>query len=168
MADPLEKQVVEELKKGVSKEQIRKKLQTSENLEDLVWYLNAYPDGRKRAKAAWLNWLLVLVLLLLTFKKVYFIALLQMHAMGVGQFTPLLLLELIVPAINFFILSKLVRFQSQGYQFMAVLGLLGLIRADNRAMPDGGMYLVIIGLSIYLLLYLFPKKERLQDKADKK
>ncbi len=168
MADPLEKQVVEELKKGVSKDQVRKKFQTSENLEDLVWYLNAYPDGRKRAKAAWLNWLLIIVLLVLTFKKVYFIALMQLHAMGVGQFTPVLLLELIVPAINFFVLSKLVRFQSQGYQFMTVLGVLALIRADNRAMPDGGMYLVIIGLSIYLLLYLFPKKGRLQDKIAQK
>jgi hypothetical protein len=89
-------------------------------------------------------------------------AMIQITAINTGQFSLLLLLDLIVPMINFYILAKLIRFQRQGYQFMAILGLLALIRPDNHIMPDLAMYLVVSGLSIFLLLRLFPKQQRLE------
>ncbi len=159
MVDPLEKQVLIELKKGVSKENILKKLTTADNREDLVWYLNYYPTGKGRREAFGPNWILATVLLTVTVKRLYFIALVQINAVSVGQFSPLLLVDLFVPAVNFYALSKILRFQKQGYQFMAVLGVLALVRPENRVMPDLTMYLVIIGLSIFLLLRLFPKRE---------
>ncbi len=163
MADALEQQVLAELKKGTGKLNVLKKLETRENREDLVWYLNHLPTGKGRKDHQWLNWLLIIVLLALTIKKLYFIALIQMNAASVNQFSPMLLLDLVVPAVNFFVLNKIIRFQRQGYEFMTVLGVLALVRAENRLMPDLGMYLVIIGLSVFLLLRMFPKKERVKD-----
>ena len=163
MADKLEQQVLAELKNGTAKKNILRKLESGDNRDDLVWYLNHYPTGRGRKQNFLLNWLLVLVLLVLTMKKLYFIAMVQLNALAVDQFSPLLLVDLIVPAVNFFVLSKILRFNRQGYQFMAVLGVLALVRADNRVMPDLAMYLVIIVLSVFLLLRLFPKGERIED-----
>jgi hypothetical protein len=163
MADPLERQVLAELKSGAAKTTILKKLASGDNRDDLVWYLNHYPTGRGRSQNLLINWLLIIVLLALTVKKLYFIALVQLNALAIGQFSPLLLVDLIVPAVNFFVLTKIIRFNRQGYQFMAVLGVLALVRAENRVMPDLAMYLVIIGLSLFLLLRLFPKQERIED-----
>lgn len=163
MADPLEQQVLGELKKGTGKESVLKKLETKDNRDDLVWYLNHLPAGKGRKDHQWINWLLVIVLLALTIKKLYFIALVQMNAASVNQFSPMLLLDLVVPAVNFFVLNKIIRFQRQGYEFMAVLGVLALVREENRLMPDLALYLVIIGLSVFLWLRMFPKKERVKD-----
>jgi len=162
MADPLEQQILGELKKGTGKLNVLKKLETEDNHEDLVWYLNHLPTGKGRKNHQWINWLLIIVLLALTVKKLYFIALIQMNAAAVNQFSPMLLLDLVVPAVNFFVLNKIIRFQRQGYEFMTVLGVLALVRAENRVMPDLALYLVIIGLSVFLLLRMFPKKERLK------
>ena len=162
MADPLEQQVLGELKKGTGKLNVLKKLETEDNREDLVWYLNHLPTGKGRKNHQWINWLLIIVLLALTVKKLYFIALIQMNAAAVNQFSPMLLLDLVVPAVNFFVLNKIIRFQRQGYEFMTVLGVLAMVRAENRVMPDLALYLVIISLSVFLLLRMFPKKERLK------
>jgi len=166
MTDPLEKQVQDELKKGRSKQRILKGLATSDNREELVWILNQYPTDKKKQKILFLNWLLILVLLIVTMKKLYFIALIQLNAISIHQFSPLLLVELIVPAINFYILTKIIRFSRQGYQFAAVLSLLALIRPENRIMPDIIMYITVITLSVFLLLYLFPKQEKQQNRAE--
>ena len=163
MIDPLEKQVLSELKKGTGKQNILNNLETEDNRDDLVWYLNHLPTGKSRNDHQWINWLLIIVLLVLTIKKLYFIALVQMNAASVNQFSPMLLLDLVVPAVNFFVLNKIIRFQRQGYEFMTVLGVLALVRAENRVMPDLAMYLVIIGLSVFLLLRMFPKNERVKD-----
>ena len=162
MADPLEQQVLGELKKGTGRLNVLKKLETEDNREDLVWYLNHLPTGKGRKNHQWINWLLIIVLLALTVKKLYFIALIQMNAAAVNQFSPMLLLDLVVPAVNFFVLNKIIRFQRQGYEFMTVLGVLALFREENRVMPDLALYLVIISLSVFLLLRMFPKKERLK------
>ncbi|MCI5149853.1 MAG: hypothetical protein D3916_10795 [Candidatus Electrothrix sp. MAN1_4] len=163
MTDPLEKQVRDELKKGRSKKNIFKKLATDENKEDLDWYLDQYPTDKKRKKTLWLNYLLILVIFVVTTKKLYFIALMQLNAISVNQFTPLLLVELLVPAINFYILTKIIRSYRQGYQFAAVLALLALLRPENRIMPDLIMYVVITTLSVFLLLHLFPKQEKREN-----
>lgn len=163
MADPLEHEVLKALKNGTGKETILKNLATPDNKDDLVWYLNNFPTGKGRLENKWINWLLVILLLAVTVNKLYFIALLQLKAISANMFSPVLLLDLIVPAINFFILSKIIRFHRQGYQFMAVLGTLGLIRPENRVMPNLAFNLVILGLTIVLLLRLFPKQETLKD-----
>ncbi|WP_446008274.1 hypothetical protein [Candidatus Electrothrix sp.] len=163
MIDPLEQKILAELNKGHSKQNILKKLATDENKEDLVWYLNHYPTEKKRKKVRLLNYLLILVILIVTVKKLYFIALVQLNAISINQFSPLLLVELLVPAINFYIMVKIIQWYRQGYQFAAVLSLLALIRPENRIMPDAIMYLVITVLSVFLLFQLFPQQEKLRD-----
>jgi len=161
MTDPLEQQVRIELKKGRSKQNILKELATDQNREDLGWYLDQYPTDKKRKKILWLNYFLIFTILAITLKKLYFIALIQLNAISVNQFSPLLLVELLVPAINFYVLTKIIRFYRQGYQFAAVLALLALVRPENRIMPDPAMYLIIAALSVFLFLHLFPKQERM-------
>lgn len=160
--DSLEQQVRIELKKGGSKKNILKELATADNREELVWYLDQYPIAEKRQKILWLNYFLIVLLLVITLKKLYFIALIQLNAISIGQFSPLLLVELLVPAINFYILTKIIRFYRQGYQFGAVLALLALVRPENRVMPDFIMYLLVIILSSLLLAHLFPKQDKLE------
>jgi hypothetical protein len=160
MIDPLEKQVRTELKQGHSKQNILKKLATDKNKEDLEWYLDQYPTDQKRKKIRWLNYFLIFVILAVTVKKLYFIALIQLNAISVNQFSPLLLVELLVPAINFYILTKIITFYRQGYQFAVVLSLLALFRPENRVMPDVIMYLVTTTLALFLLQHLFPKEKK--------
>ena len=65
--------------------------------------------------------------------------------------------------INFYVLSKIIRFHRQGYQFMVVLGVLALVRPENRISPDLWFYLAIIGLSFFLLKQFFPKTQHISD-----
>jgi len=158
-----EQLVRKELGRGHKKQEILARLSKKGDSDDLVFYLNNLPEEQQRRQYLWVNRLLCLLLTVLTVGKLYVMARLQLAAMGSGQFSPLLLIDLIVPIINFYVLSKILRFQRQGYQFMIVLGVLAFVRPENRAQPDLTLYLCITALSILLLLRLFPKKDRIQD-----
>ena len=163
MAELLEEQVRKELKKGQKKESILVHLATPENRDNLIHILNNLPLEARRRQGQWLNYLLVTLVLTVTVKKIYLIAVVLLAAVKLDQFTPLLLLDLIVPAINFYVMRELLRFHRQGYQFMAVLGILALLRGENRIFPDFYLYLSIIALSLFLLWKMFPNKEKLQQ-----
>ncbi len=129
---------------------------------ELISALNSYPTANRRRLWGWLSWLAVFLLLLLTIKQVYRTALLFIVAVSAGQFTPVLLLELVVPAINFYLLNKLISMQRQGFLFLAILMLLALFRPENRLMPDMALSLVLAGTGALLYFCLFPRKELLQ------
>ncbi len=156
-----EQLVRKELGRGHKKQEILARLSKKGDSDDLVFYLNNLPEEQQRKQYLWVNRLLCLLLTVLTVGKLYVMARLQLAAMGSGQFSPLLLINLIVPMINFYVLSKILRFHRQGYQFMIVLGILAFVRPENRAQPDLTLYLCITALSILLLLRLFPKKDRI-------
>ncbi len=156
-----EQLVRKELGRGHKKQEILARLSKKGDSDDLVFYLNNLPEEQQRKQYLWVNRLLCLLLTVLTVGKLYVMARLQLAAMGSGQFSPLLLINLIVPMINFYVLSKILRFHRQGYQFMIVLGVLAFVRPENRAQPDLTLYLCITALSILLLLRLFPKKDRI-------
>ena len=160
--DANEQRVQQDLRRGYNKKDILARLSKENDRDDILFFLNNLPDEHKRRKYLWVNRLLCLLLLVLTIKKIYAMAILQLAALSVDQFSPLLLLDLIVPIINFYILSKIIRFHRQGYQFMAVLGILALLRPENRIMPDLAMYMLILGMSVFLLRQLFPKQERIE------
>ncbi len=166
MAGLLEEQVREELRKGQKKETILARLATPENRYNLIYILNNLPLESRRLQGRWLNYLLVFLVLTVTAKKIYLIAALLLAAVKLNQFTPLLLLDLIVPAINFYVMRELLRFHRQGYQFMTVLGALALLRGENRIFPDLYLYLAIIALSLFLLWKMFPAGDRLQPSGD--
>ncbi len=157
----LEQRVRRELTGGRGKKQILADLSRKHDREEVLYILNNIPDEDRRQRYLWFNRLLCLLLFIITVKKLYDMALLQLTAVAVHQFSPLLLLDLIVPMINFYVLSKLIRFHRQGYQFMVVLGVLALVRPENRISPDLWFYLAIIGLSLFLLKQFFPKNHQI-------
>lgn len=161
MTDTLKKQVLRELKTRTAKKAILNRLSTRENRDELVFLLNNLPLEKWRKKYLLLNWLLAAILLFLTWKILYRTAWLFMATQSQGPFNPLLLLELIVPAINFYMLRKCLGFQRQGYQFLAVLTVLALFRPENRGAPELYMYLVMLALTGLLYFGLFPKNEQL-------
>jgi hypothetical protein len=152
-----------ELSRGHSKQEILTRLSQENDRDEVLFLLNILPEEQLRRQHLWLNRLLCLLLLAITVKKLYDMAMLQLAAISTNQFSPLLLLDLIVPMINFYVLSKILRFHRQGYQFMAVLGVLALLRPENRMQPDLSLYIIIVGLSVLLLLRLFPKNRKIVD-----
>ncbi|WP_456473350.1 hypothetical protein [Desulfolithobacter sp.] len=167
MACLLEEQVREELGKGLKKQTVLARLATPENRDNLIYILNNLPQESRRLQGRWLNFLLVALVLTVTVQKLYLIAVLLLAAAKLNQFSPLLLLDLIVPAINFYVMRELLRFHRQGYQFMAVLGVLALLRSENRIFPDLYLYLAIIALSIFLLWKMFPASDKLRPSESK-
>jgi len=149
------------LRQGLSRKDILRRLSDRHERDDLLFLLNNLPEENQRRRFLFLNILLCLTLLGLTFKQLYATATLQLAARAADQFTPLLLLDLIVPMIHFYILAQLARFQRQGYQMMLILGGLALLRPENRILPDLAAYGVIISLSALLLVCLFPRSQRL-------
>ena len=158
----LEQRIRSELAAGRDKQTILRELARNHDRDEVLYYLNNFPDQERLRRFFWLGRLLCLLLFGITVKKLYDMALIQLAAASMHQFSPLLLLDLIVPAINFYILTKLWRFERQGYVFMAILGVLALVRPENRVQPDIWIYLIIIGLSLFLLKGLFPKDKFIQ------
>jgi len=159
----IEQLVRQELRQGHKKQEILAMLSKKGDRDDIIFYLNNLPEEQQRRRYLLINHLLCLLLTVLTVGKLYVMAMLQLAAMDSGQFSPLLLIDLIVPMINFYVLSKILRFHRQGYQFMIVLGVLAFVRPENRVQPDLILYLCVTALSVFLLLRLFPKKEKIQD-----
>ncbi len=153
----IEQLVRKKLADGKNSKQILSSFADGESREEALYFLNNLPAENQRRRYLWLNRVLCLLLFIITVKKLYDMAVLQLTAIAAGQFSPLLLLDLIVPMINFYVLSKLFRFHRQGYQFMAVLGVLALFRPENRIQPDLWIYLTLIGISIFLLRKFFPE-----------
>ncbi len=160
----LELLIRRELAAGRDKKIILRELARNHDRDEVLYHLNNLPDTESLRRYFWPGRLLCLLLFGITVKKLYDMALVQLAAAAAHQFSPLLFLDLIVPAINFYILTKLWRFERQGYLFMIILGVLALVRPENRIQPDLWIYLAIIALSLFLFKRLYPKDKFL--KAD--
>lgn len=167
MIDTVEKLVREELKTGSPKKAILKKLATAENRGDVLFFLNTLPSETRKKSCLWINALLALLLFLVTSIMLYKVAWLFMTVSSYGKMSPLLFINLVVPMINFYLLRKILRFERQGFQFLAILSALAFFRPENRAAPEVYFYLSILTLSVFLYLHLFPKKEFLTDSTGK-
>jgi len=161
----LEERIRRELASGKDKQAVLAQLSRNHDRDEVLYHLNNLPDKKSLRRYFWPGRLLCLLLLAITVKKLYDMALIQLAAASMHRFSPLLLLDLIVPAINFYILTKLWRFERQGYLFMIILGILALVRPENRVQPDIWAYLAIILLSLFLFKKLFPK-DRFLGQAD--
>ncbi len=161
MPAPLEKQVLGMLHSGIDKRSILAQLATRENRNELLAILNDLPTEARRRQHIWINWMLLIFLFAVTSRKIYQITILLMAAISSSQFSPLMLLNLVVPAINFYILREIVLFHRQGYLFLAVISILALLRPENRVLPDLCIYPSMAALAIFLMLRLFPAREKL-------
>jgi len=157
MPDSLEKKIEKALLAGKSKQDILENLSKHSDRDEIISIINdlSYPERRRKVMAA--NILLVVLVIYITGKQL------------IGAFNDasvsilLLLLAMVVPTINLYLLKKIFRFQKMGYQFMGILAVLALIRPENRHFPDFFAYLFIIAISWLLFFFLFPKVEQLQN-----
>jgi hypothetical protein len=149
MAAELEKQVEQLLQEGDSRERIYDRLQGEKNRSALLFHLNNISLPAERRKNQILNLVLVTILVFVTSKKL-------IAAFAFGVLDIWLLLMLIVPIVNLYVLRQILRFRRLGYQFLFVLSLLALLQPENRHLQELLLFSTMIVLSGFLYLRLFP------------
>ncbi len=161
MAAFLEDKVEELLQKGYSKDKIRQMLKDEDEDGELEFYLKnlAYPADRTRYQ--FVNLSLFFILLFITLKKLYF-------ALSFGQLSIVMLLAMVVPTVNLYILREIMRYRRIGYLFCMVLSALSLVNAENRAFPEIILVPAMVFLSGFLFAKLFWQYERKENKAASK
>jgi len=150
----LARQVEELLLQGKGRAAILRELQHDDNREELRFHLNNSALPARRKANQYINLLLALILLFLTCKR-------ALVAFSFGGLSLYLLLDLVVPVINVYLLREILRFRRLGYLYTALLTALSLLRAENRVNPDLTLCLAMIGLAGLLYLRLFPQSEQL-------
>ncbi len=153
MAAFLEDKIEELLEKGYSKEKIREILKKDDRDGELDFYLKniAYPSDRIRYQ--FVNLSLFFILLFITLKKLYF-------ALSFGQLSIVMLLAMVVPTVNLYILREIMRYRRIGYLFCMVLSALSLVNAENRAFPEIFLVPTMVFLSAFLYTKLFWQYEK--------
>ena len=157
MASFIEDKIEELLKKGYSKEKIRQLLKKDDKDGELDFYLRniAYPSDRLRYQ--FVNLSLFFILLFITLKKLYF-------ALSFGQLSIVMLLAMVVPTVNLYILREIMRYRRIGYLFCMVLSAISLVNAENRAFPEIILVPTMVFLSAFLYTKLFWQYERDEKK----
>jgi hypothetical protein len=158
MADALEKRVEQLLLAGEGKTAILNRLADETDRTRLVSLLNNKTPLRRRHRYMWLNLALSAALLYVTLRRLLAIS-------AAGHFDFYLMADFIVPTINFYVLREIMRFHRTGYLMLAVLTALGLVYPANRMLPDLLVHLGLVGGAVFLLLKLFPRRERLGASA---
>ncbi len=153
MARFLEDKVEDLLQKGYSKEKIRALLKGEDQDGELEFYLRnlSYPADRTRYQ--FVNLSLFFILLFITIKKLYF-------ALSFGQLSIVMLLAMVVPTVNIYILREIMRYRRIGYLFCLVLSAISLVNAENRAFPEIILVPTMVFLSGFLFAKLFWQYER--------
>jgi hypothetical protein len=161
MAKELTKKVEHLLREGKTKDQVWRNLKGNENHEKLVFQLNDQPTLKNRQTFLLLNLPLAALLLIMTGIKLF-------AAMSIGQANYLFFLSLVVPMINIYVLKKILRFRRNGYQYLFVLSFLSLFQPENHRLIEIMIIGIMLFLSGFIYLRMFPKKERIKlpGKAD--
>ena len=160
MAKKLSEKIDRLLREGKGKSQVWQSLKGSENHEQLLFQLNDQPTLKRRQTYLLLNMPLAAILLIMTCMKLF-------AAASIGQANLYFFLSLIVPIINIYVLKKILRFQRTGYQYLFVLSVLALFQPENHQFLEVTLLGVMLFLSGFLYLRMFPKEEiiRLPQKA---
>jgi len=155
MADKLEKEIEELLQKGKSKAEIWQMFRNDKEPLKILFFLNNSSLPRDRKKFQVINLLLALVVLFITAKKL-------ITAFSFGVLDVFLLLSLVVPVINIYVLREILRFHRIGYQFLFVLSCLSLLQPENHHEQELFILGLLIGLSGYLYRQMFPGKDQIR------
>lgn len=160
MSKQLREKIDRLLRDGKRKDRIWQSLKGSENHEELVFQLNDQPTLKNRQTFLLLNMPLATILAIMTGIKLF-------AAVAIGQASLYFFLSLVVPIINIYVLKKILRFQRTGYQYLFVLSFLSLFQAENHRFLEVTLLGVMLFLSGFLYLRMFPKKEliKLPQKA---
>ena len=150
MKDELTHQVDLLLLEGKSRFQIWKRLKNNENADGLRHCLNNKALLKDRKAYRYLNILLTLTLLFVTTSKILGVVL---FAKGLY-----IIILLLVPMINMYILKEVFCFKRSGYMFLVILSTLSLVYQENRHFPEVLFVLAMIAISSFLYFKLYPKK----------
>ena len=156
MTKKLEDRIEEELLAGKNRKTILDNLRQTEDLRKLLFFLNNISQPARRKKYQFFNLLLVVLLTFVTFKKL-------ITAFAFGRFDLFLLISLVVPTINLYLLREILRFRRIGYQFLFVLSILSLLHPENHFLPEATRQIMLIALSGFLYFKIFPKKEQIAE-----
>lgn len=158
MASQLENTIEQLLLAGKSRKAILDQLRQSENPQKLLFFLNNISHPARRKQYQVVNLVLVALLTFVTFKKL-------LATFAFGTFDLFLLVSLVVPTINLYLLREILRFRRIGYQFLFVLSLLSLLHPENHFLPEAVMQLTLSLLSGFLYLKIFPRQEQVVEIA---
>lgn len=143
------------LAQGRSKLEVLKALDGKAEREEVEFFLKQTPYPALKERFKLLNAALLLSLGYVTLKKFYF-------ALSFGSFSVFTLIALVVPTINIYLFNEVRRFRRMGYELLAVLSILSLLNAENRAFPEVAlmpMQAIMAGLLLYKL-FIEPDKQR--------
>lgn len=154
MAETTEKEIERSLLQGKNKNEIWKMYKNTEEQHKVLFFINNSATLQHRKKYMVINLLLAAALLFITCKKL-------LVAFSFGTLDISLLLGLVVPTINFYILREILRFHRLGFKFLFVLSILSLIQPENHHMQEMTILAIIIGISGYLYKHMFPQNEQI-------
>lgn len=156
MANKIEKQIEELLQQGKNKKEIWKQLRNEKNSHKTLFFLNNCSLPRDRKTYQVLNLVLAVLLTFVTTKKL-------LTALSFGSLDIFLLLGLVVPIINIYVLREILRFHRTGYKFLFVLSCLSLVQPENHHSQELFLIGTLIGLSGFLYRRMFPATEMITD-----
>ena len=155
MADKTEKEIEKLLAQGWDKQRIWRQLRQGDKPYKALFFLNNASKPEDRRKYQVVNLILAVILGFMTFKKL-------LTALSFGSLDIFLLLGLVVPIINIYVLREILRFHRLGYRFLFVLSCLSLLQPENHHLQEIVFISLMIGLSGYLHLRMFPEKEQIK------
>lgn len=155
MADTTEKEIEAFLLQGKNKKEIWETYKDDEESSKVLFYLNNSATIYHRKKFMALNLLLSAVLLFITAKKL-------LAVFSFGTLDIYLLLGLVVPTINFYVLREILRFHRLGFKFLFILSILSLVQPENHHLQEIIILGVIIAISGYLYKQMFPENEQIK------
>ena len=154
MKDELNTQIDSLLAKGNDRFEIWKRLKNKENKVALRHYLNNKALLKDKRTYRYLNIFLSLILLFVTVGKILGVVADIRLAKGIY-----ILIFLIEPAVNMYILKEIVFFKRTGYQFLFIISLLSLLYQGNREFPAVLFTVAMILISTFLYIKIFSKKK---------
>lgn len=154
MADTIEQEVEKLLREGKGKQEIWRMLGNGKEPHKVLFHLNNSSLPRDRKKFQAINLVLAVLLLFLTSKKL-------IVAFSFGTLDLFLLLQLVVPVINIYVLREILRFHRIGYKFLFILSFLALLQPENWHNQELFLLGLMIGLSGYLFRQMFPAREQI-------
>ena len=154
MTDTLDKKIDLLLKEGGNGKTIWNSLKDTEDRDELAYLLNEFPSLAKRRKYLALHLLLSAILVIMTLMKLW-------GAAAISGVNLAFFMALVVPAINIYLLKKLLRFRRDGYQFLFILSIIALFQPENHHTLEMSLTAAMILLSGFLYIRVFPKAERI-------
>lgn len=154
MADKIEEEIESLLQQGKGKREIWRQLGSGGEQQKILFYLNNSSLPRDRKKFQVINLVLAVVLLFITSKKLII-------AFAFNRLDIFLLLSLVVPIINIYVLREILRFHRLGYKFLFILSFLSLLQPENRHPQELFLFGLMIGLAGYLFRQMFPADQQI-------